>query len=155
MKTSKRNFARFKQNIGVDMKTKCHLALFASVFAVSVWAQSSPQPLNLKLPSESAAVAAAGEPSESSTAGLAAAPDASTQPSPNPMPSAMYYDDANPRNRVAGAPACDDSTYNELQVHGSVGAGVVGGNHISGNYQDAVINVSKHTPVHGDPPESG
>jgi hypothetical protein len=55
----------------------------------------------------------------------------------------MYYDDANPRNRVAGAPACDDSTYNELQVHGSVGAGVVGGNHISGNYQDAVINVSK------------
>lgn len=118
-----------------------HLALFASVIAVSAWAQSSPQPLNLKLPSESVPVAAAAETSESSTSAPAAAPDASTQP--NPMPSAMYYDDANPRNRVAGAPACDDSTYNQLQVHGSVGAGVVGGNHISGNYQDAVINVSK------------
>jgi hypothetical protein len=55
----------------------------------------------------------------------------------------MYYDDPNPRNRAAGTPACDDATYSQLQVHGSVGAGVVGGNHISGNYQDAVINVSK------------
>ena len=38
---------------------------------------------------------------------------------------------------------CDDSTYNQAQVHGSVGMGVVAGNHASGNYQTGTVSVSK------------
>lgn len=44
---------------------------------------------------------------------------------------------------VAGSkrPDCDDSTYNQPQMHGSVGMGVFGGNHVSGNYQTGTVNL--------------
>ena len=48
--------------------------------------------------------------------------------------------------RCAGEHAgsdCDDSTYNQPQMRGSVGMGVVGGNHVSGNYQTGTVSLSK------------
>ena len=63
----------------------------------------------------------------------------------------MWYGD---HSGVAGAAAndpddatdsCDDATVNKPQVHGSVSTGVVAGNHVSGNYQAATVNVSKPT----------
>ena len=61
----------------------------------------------------------------------------------------MYYGDTSGRmgdtgERAAGVQTCDDSTYNQAQVHGSVGMGVVAGNHASGNYQTGAVSVSKN-----------
>jgi hypothetical protein len=44
---------------------------------------------------------------------------------------------------ASAARKCDDATYTQPQIHGAVTAGVVGGNHVSGNYQSGVVNVSK------------
>ncbi|HET7063394.1 MAG TPA: hypothetical protein VFI49_03895 [Rudaea sp.] len=106
----------------------------AGLLSLSAWAQSSPQALDLKLPTDNAAVDAADV--ETERHGGTVSPSSA-------MPSAFHYDDPNPRNRLAGAPACDDAIYNQPQVHGSVSAGVAGGNHSSGNYQSAVVHVTK------------
>jgi len=108
---------------------------FLGVLSMSAWAQSSPQPLDLKLPADNAAVDAADV--------EAARQGADVQPSSPAMPSAFHYDDPNPRNRMAQAPPCNDAAYTQPQVHGSVEAGVVGGNHVSDNYQSAVVHVTK------------
>ena len=107
---------------------------FASMLSLSAWAQSSPQPLDLKLPADNAAVDAADV--------EAARQGASVQPS-SAMPSAYHYDDPNPRNRLVQAPPCNDATYTQPQVHGSAEVGVAGGNHVSGNYQSGVVHVTK------------
>lgn len=104
----------------------------ASLLASSAWAQSTSKPLNLKLPP--GAVPAAS----SSTAKPA---HASTAPG-------VYYGDTSGTTDAALAadePAddCDDATYNNTQMHGSVGMGVVTGNHVSGNYQTGTVNLSK------------
>jgi hypothetical protein len=105
--------------------------------AASVCAQAPP-PLNLKLPAE-------GTPA---TTGSTAAPPAATMPSTT-TPPGVYYGDTSGRmgNNVAdapAAPACDDSTYNQPQVHGSVGMGVMSGSRVgTGNYQSGTVNVSK------------
>lgn len=107
--------------------------LLASVLATSAAAQSASRPLNLKLPP--GAVPA--------TSGSAAKPaSASTAPG-------VYYGDTSGTTDAAiaanepPADTCDDATYNNTQVHGSVGMGVVGGNHVSGNYQTGTVNLSK------------
>jgi len=107
---------------------------FTCLLSLSAWAQSSPQPLDLKLPADNAAVDAADV--------EAARQGASVSPS-SAMPSAFHYDDPNPRNRTAQGPGCNDAIYNQPQVHGSAEVGVVGGNHVSGNYQSGVIHVTK------------
>jgi hypothetical protein len=107
---------------------------FASMLSLSAWAQSSPPPLDLKLPADNAAVDAADVD--------AARQGASVQPS-SAMPSAYRYDDPNPRNRLVQAPPCNDATYTQPQVHGSAEVGVAGGNHVSGNYQSGVVHVTK------------
>ena len=107
---------------------------FASMLSLSAWAQSSPQPLDLKLPADNAAVDAADVD--------AARQGASVQPS-SAMPTAYHYDDPNPRNRLVQAPPCNDATYTQPQVHGSAEVGVAGGNHVSGNYQSGVVHVTK------------
>lgn len=106
----------------------------AGLLAGPVWAQStSPPPLNLKLPSGTA-------PAASSTA---------TQPAAASTAPGVYYGDTS-GSTDAGLAAeadtadhCDDATYNNTQVHGSVGMGVVGGNHVRGNYQTGTVNLSK------------
>lgn len=105
-------------------------ALLATLLATPAWAQSAGKPLNLKLPPSDL-------PAPSSTA-AAPAHDAP----------GVYYGDTSGRmgsTEVAtgSRPDCDDSTYNEPQVHGSVGMGVMSGNHMSGNYQTGTVNVSK------------
>jgi hypothetical protein len=107
---------------------------FASVLSLSAWAQSSPQPLDLKVPADNAAVDAADV--EAVRQGAAVSPSSA-------LPSAYHYDDPNPRNRMTQAPPCNDATYTQPQVHGSAEAGVVGGNHVSGNYQSGVVHVTK------------
>ncbi|MGS0999994.1 hypothetical protein [Rhodanobacter sp. UC4451_H18] len=130
-------------------------ALLATLLAAPAWAQTTTQPLNLKLPP--------GElPAASSTA-TAAANDATTPaPATTPRtrtadsvaatpprdPPGVYYGDTSGRlgNTEVARDAradCDDSTYNQPQVHGSVGMGVAGGSRFSGNYQTGTVNVTK------------
>lgn len=106
--------------------------LLASALATSAAAQSASQPLNLKLPPGAV-------PAASSSAARPAS--ASTAPG-------VYYGDTSgttDASLAANAPAdtCDDATYNQPQVHGSVGMGVVAGNHLSGNYQTGTVSVTK------------
>jgi hypothetical protein len=116
-------------------------ALAASLLAASAMAQTgNGKPLNLKLPpSDLPAAAGSTAPAASSTA----ARPASRAPG-------VYYGDTSgsmgdneDTARVPAQPACDDSTYNQPQIHGSVGMGVVGGRHVSGNYQGGTVNISQ------------
>jgi len=119
------------------MKTRhlfATLIAVASLLSLPAWAQSSPQLLDLKLPADNAAVDAADV--EAARQGSSVAPSSA-------MPSAYHYDDPNPRNRLAQGPPCNDATYTQPQVHGSAEVGVVGGNHVSGNYQSGVVHVTK------------
>jgi hypothetical protein len=106
-------------------------ALFVSLLTATAWAQAPAKPLNLKLP-----------PSDlPATASTTAAPRAHDAPG-------TYYGDTSGRMGNAEAanderPDCDDSTYNQPQMHGSVGMGVVGGNRFSGNYQTGTVNLTK------------
>ena len=126
-------------------------AVLIAIVAVSAWAQSAPQPLNLKLPPE--AVSA-----ESATPGPAVdgnaavdAMDAKGAPIPagdsDQMPSGMPQDNRDDKplnpNATVLPRKCDDSTYNQPQIHGDMSVGVVGGNHVSGNYQAGRLNVSQ------------
>jgi hypothetical protein len=104
------------------------IALASTVLTTSVWAQAAPKPLNLKLP-----------PSDVPASSSTTTKPASSTPG-------VYYGDTSGRmgnTSVADAPACDDSKYNDAQMHGSVGMGVVGGNHMSGSYQTGEVNVTK------------
>jgi len=106
-----------------------------SLLAAAAYAQAPP-PLNLKLP-------AGGVPASAATAAPPAAPaqPAASQPG-------TYYGDTSGRmgNTVASAPApaCDDSTYNQPQVHGAVGMGVMSGSRVgTGSYETGTVNISK------------
>jgi hypothetical protein len=108
------------------------VALAASLLATTAWAQTAGKPLNLKLP-----------PSDIPAASSTAARPAASAPG-------VYYGDTSGRmgNNDTTAAAtttddCDDYSYNQPQMHGSVGMGVVGGNHFSGNYQTGTVNLSK------------
>lgn len=139
------------------MKTARVLTILAiALLAVPAWAQSvSQKPLNLTLspdnvPAGSASTAPAPASSTSSTVpaakGAAARRPAGPPPAPRHAPPGVYYGDTSGvpvRSGVADATACDDSTYNQPQVHGSVGVGVIGGDHVSGNYQTGTVNISK------------
>jgi len=135
------------------MKIKRHVtALFAAIVAASASAQSVPQPLNLKLPRDSVpAESANAVPAQSNNQNPAAPTAAATQaldPSAKPvqMQPGVTYDDPDGLSEYSEATAprkCDDATYTQPQVHGSVGMGVVAGNHVSGNYQSGVVNASQ------------
>ncbi len=107
--------------------------LLIALLTTTAWAQTAGKPLNLKVPP-------ADLPAPGSSAATAASP-ASSAPG-------VYYGDTSGRmgnTAVAsdGRPVCDDSTYNQPQVHGGVGMGVVGGRHVSGNYQTGTVSVSR------------
>lgn len=104
--------------------------LFAIV-AAPVWAQTST--LDLKLPADAAPETTAAQPAN------AAAPADATAHAAAPELPTMRDDGANSHER----PACDDRTYGQPQVHGSVGMGVVAGNRVSGNYETGNVQVSK------------
>lgn len=136
------------------MNRRAITALATSLLVTAAWAQTGSQPLNLKLPPNGNYPAAA-----STTAQPAPAHASSAQPNPSAVtingarpatgaaPGVYYGDTSGARgNQTAGVPTCDDSTYNQTQVHGDVGMGVVTGSHIpSGSYQSGDINFTKNT----------
>lgn len=120
------------------------IVLAASLLAGTAFAQSTPStPLNTKLPPQGDLPPT----SLPATASSAAAP--STAPG-------VYYGDTSgaisrPRDELADARRCDDSTYTQPQVHGSVGMGVMGGSHTSGNYQTGAVSVTRNLGSCDDP----
>ena len=136
--------------LGVGMKIKHHvIALFAAMVAASACAQSVPLPLNLNLPPNSVPTASVAPAQNKNSVAAAPVTTDASKPSTNPaqMQPGVQYDDAEGMPEYSDASAaqkkCDDKTYNEPQVHGDMTVGVVAGNHVSGNYQSGVVNVSK------------
>ena len=114
------------------------IALTASLLATAALAQTSGQPLNLKLPPQNDL-----PPSDLPAHGASTAKPASSS-----APGVYYGDTSGSTSssdeRAASVQHCDDSTYNQAQMHGSVGMGVVGGNHVSGNYQTGAVSITKN-----------
>lgn len=137
------------------MNRRALTALAASLLVSAAWAQTASQPLNLKLPSGGyqgypASSSTAAQPASSaSTAGNAkGAVTVNGHPAAISAAPGVYYGDTSGRrgNDEAAVPACDDSTYNKAQVHGSVGMGVVSGSHIgTGSYQSGAVSVVQNT----------
>lgn len=105
-------------------------ALLVTLLAAPAWAQTADKPLNLKLP-----------PSDLPAASATTAKPASRAPG-------VYYGDtsghlSNTDTAGAATTDCDDYSYNQPQVHGSVGMGVVSSNHFGGSYQTGTVNVTK------------
>ncbi|WP_243047412.1 hypothetical protein [Dyella sp. RRB7] len=135
----------------------------ACLLTAPVWAQDSGQPLNLKLPanvpaaSASSAAPATTDTKPASTTGQAATPPsqgatASTAPANangSKDPPGTYYGDTSgalgDTQAAVSQPVvtCDDATYNQPQVHGSVTTGVVSGNHFSGGYTGGGVTLSQ------------
>lgn len=136
----------------------------AGVLAGPALAQTTGTPLNLQVPPASVPVAAASTPSRpaaapgkyygnvtghrSGAAQVTTAPaSAGTTAIPAHSAPGVYYGDTSGRIYSTAAttprPACDDSTYNQTQMHGSVGMGVAGGSHWNGNWGGATVNLSK------------
>lgn len=116
---------------------KSLVLIVACLLAAPAWAQSASQPLNLKLPPQS----------DMPPTDLPARSASTTKPASSTP--GMYYGDtsgstSHADERSASLQRCDDSTYNQAQMHGSVGMGVVAGNHTSGNYQTGTVNISKN-----------
>lgn len=125
------------------MSIKPLLALAtALVLAAPALAQTTPgKPLNLQLPPSDLPAASASTHGKPHPAGASSSSRAAaSQPG-------MYYGDTSGRTSMADArnapPPCDDGNYNQPQVHGSVGMGVVAGNHVSGNYQSGSVRYSQ------------
>ena len=106
-------------------------ALLVTLLTAPAWAQTSGKPLNLKLP-----------PSDIPAASSTAAKPAANAPG-------VYYGDTSGRmgnndsTDTATETDCDDYSYNQPQMHGSVGMGVMSGSHMSGNYQTGTVNITK------------
>lgn len=117
--------------------------LATCLVAGAACAQAPVQPLNLTLPPADVPAAA----SSSATHPVShAATDSHGNPTSAP---GVYYGDHSgsttpPDDERVAAQRCDDATYNQTQMHGSASMGVMGGNHVSGNYQAATINLGKN-----------
>lgn len=118
-------------------------ALLATLLAPAAWAQNASQPLNLKLPASDLPPSSLPATSASSAKPASSAPGA-------------YYGDTSGRmsdtgERDARAQPCNDASYNQAQVHGSVGMGVMAGNHLSGSYQTGAVGVTRNLGDCDDP----
>jgi hypothetical protein len=116
--------------------------LAACVMAGVASAQTAKPPLNLQLPPSDMPVAASSAASHSTG-------HPATDRYGNPVsPPGVYYGDTSGRPANADARVatqrCDDATYNQPQMHGSASMGVMAGNHVSGNYQAAAIDMTKN-----------
>lgn len=111
-------------------------ACAASLLAGAALAQAPP-PLNLTLPADAVPASSASTASGTTLAGTPAAD-----------PPGVYYGDTSGSMSqtadVDSARACDDSTYNQPQVHGSVGMGAMSGRHVgSGTFTTGSVRVSR------------
>jgi len=112
------------------MNIKRYLTAVTAILLVATASAQTAKPLNLKLP-----------PSDLPAASSTAAKPASAAPG-------VYYGDTSGRmgnndTTAATTSNCDDYRYNQPQVHGSVGMGVVSGSHASGSYQTGTVNLTK------------
>lgn len=120
-------------------------ALATSLLVASAWAQSTGKPLNLKLPPGDL-------PSVSSTAAKpASARSVSNAPG-------VYYGDTSGAmgdtgdDTAAEVSSCDDSTFNQPQVHGNISTGIVSGRHMgTGTWNAGGISISKNLGDCDDP----
>jgi hypothetical protein len=138
------------------------IALAACLLVTTAWAQSTAKPLNLKLPANlpasSSSASAAANPSDSSgnhatdsnaTTGNPAVAAANSKPAAASTAPGVYYGDTSGRvesdaSADDGAPQCDDSKYNQPQMHGSVSTGVVSASHGgSGSWSGGEVNLSQ------------
>lgn len=122
--------------------------LVAASIATPAFAQSAGTPLNLAVPPAAvpaAAGTAAAAPSRTAARGTPAA--AGTVARPAHAAPGVYYGDTSGRIYTAEAeprgPVCDDSTYNQAQMHGSATMGVAGGSHFGGSWGGATVNLTK------------
>ena len=135
------------------MNTKLIPAALATALFATV-AQAQTGGLNLKLPpgsvpasaSSAPAVPRDAPPSMDAVNARPAGAASTARPAPG-----VYYGDTSGRTAAqdaaeaeAARPHCDDATYNQPQVHGSVGMGVVTGNHWgSGTYNSGAVNLTQ------------
>jgi len=119
------------------------------IAAAPAGAQSAAPPLKLDLPPDAAAApaASAAAPAASAAATENRASTPATIPAASVPPLPAFVDDGAPR----ATPACDNRTYGQPQVHGSIGMGVVAGNRVSGNYQTGSVQVTKALGSCDDP----
>jgi hypothetical protein len=123
-----------------SMNTIRNAALLACcVVAGAASAQTAKPPLNLQLPPSDMPAAAST---------VASHPTVDRYGNPVSPPGVYYGDHSGPaipasETRVA-AQHCDDASYNQPQVHGSASMGVMAGNHVSGNYQAATVDMTKN-----------
>lgn len=122
-----------------------------ALFCITAVAQAqSNQPLNLKLPpgsvpaSSSSVASTDVQPAPKTDAPR---PSLATAGAPKAAPG-VYYGDTSGRTaadyQAAASQGCDDATYNQPQVHGSVGMGVQSGGHWnSGTYSMGEVNLSQ------------
>lgn len=136
----------------------------AGLLAGPALARTTNGPLNLQVPPDGVPVTAASATTRpvaapgryygdttghTSGGGQVATAPASSGTTATPAHSApgVYYGDTSGRIYSTAAttprPACDDSTYNQTQMHGSVGMGVAGGSRWNGNWGGATVNFSK------------
>ncbi len=139
------------------MNTKLIPTVLAiALLATTLQAQTSGG-LNLKLPPGSVPASSSSTPAPAAPRDAPPAMDAvNARPSAaagasRPAPG-VYYGDTSGRTAAqdeaeaeAARPHCDDATYNQPQVHGSVGMGVVTGNHWgSGTYNSGAVNLTQN-----------
>jgi hypothetical protein len=140
----------------VALRVICFACIATGLLAGSANAQNDSKPLNLSLPPSSdmpAAIAVSVMPTSPEPATAAPASATPTHVATTGVNTApgVYYGDTSgvPVNAVAAndpnnpTASCDDTTYNQPQVHGSVTAGVVAGNHVSGSYEAGTVNIRK------------
>ncbi|TBR38782.1 MULTISPECIES: hypothetical protein [Dyella] len=136
------------------MNTLQRLAFPALLLVMASTHAQSTTPLNLKLPPGSVpASTSTSAPAVTAVDVKPANPSTTTRPSAaaaapvRPAPG-VYYGDTSGRTRAdyeaAARQGCDDATYNQPQIHGSVGMGVQSGSHWnSGTYGMGEVNLSQ------------
>jgi hypothetical protein len=144
------NIGRLVRHYGTGMKNPLYVsAVLAAILCAAASAQTAPRALDLKLPPGSVpaqSASAAPEHTGNEPAAAAAMNTTVTSPAAGQTQPPLNYDEADDPYAESDAGAkrkCDDAAYGQAQVHGALTAGVVAGNHVSGNYQSGVVNVSK------------
>ncbi|WP_174236113.1 hypothetical protein [Rhodanobacter sp. L36] len=119
------------------------LAVATGLLVTSAFAQTAGKPLNLKLPPSSATTASAHASVPASSSSAAKPAGSSTAPG-------VYYGDTSGKiendTRVVddSTTECDDSKYNQPQMHGSVSTGMVSASHGgSGSWSGGEVNLSQ------------
>ena len=129
------------------------LALAATTLLASA-AMAQDKPLNLKLPPDYVPASASTAPAPPRAADDGGTPVTKSGESvavtrSRPLdPPGTYYGDTSGRMTHADVaddvPRCDDATYNQPQVHGSVSTGVVSASRgASGSYQAGAVSLSQ------------